>query len=374
MSAAGGSRLERWLAPRASALAALLIALGAAARVAAARGTFLTPDEKLHLQIAGVANAAGVYRTSLDNAHPPLFVLLLHFWMKVVRSDWALRLLPVACGALFLVAVWVWARRLLGDNAGLLALVLLALMPSVVLVSSELRGYALLLSMIAAALAALEKGLDEKSAVWTAAFGVFGALALLSHYAAFRFAAAAVVYSAARLAAGPRDRRLVAAWAGACALLAAVAGALLVTHVARLRGGPLEAEASTTWLRESYFHAGEPGGPLAFLGRQTLSLFHYLYSSTPTGLVALGLYAAAIVFLARGRAPVAVLLALPLLLAAAGGLLAVYPYGGTRHGIDLAVFVSAGAALGLSRVTGERRWVVLAAAVALAPAAFLVAG
>jgi len=373
VSAAGESGLERWLERRTNTAAAVLIGLGVAARIAAARGTFLTPDEKLHLEMAGAADAASVYRTSLFNAHPPLFVLLLHFWMKVVRSDWALRLLPVACGVLFLVAAWAWARRLIGDNGGLLALALLALMPSVVLVSSELRGYALLLSMIAAALAALEKGLDERSAGWTAAFGGLGALALLSHYAAFRFAAAAVLYSALRLAAGPRDRRLVAAWAGACALLAAVAAALLVTHVARLRGGPLEAEASATWLRESYFHAGDPGGPLGFLGRQTLSLFHYLYSSTPTGLIALGFYAAALVLLARERLPAALLLGLPLLLAAAGGVFAVYPYGGTRHGIDLAVFVSAGSALGLSRATGERRWVVLAAAAALAPAAFLAA-
>jgi hypothetical protein len=369
----GRPRFERWLAGHADAAAALLIGLGIAARLRAARAPFLTPDEALHLQIAGAGSALEVYRASLDNAHPPLFVLLLHFWKRAVDSDFALRLLPVLFGSLLLWAVWAWARRLLGENAGLLTLAFIALLPAVVIVTSELRGYALLLCMIAAALAALERGLAERSAGWIAAFGALGALALLSHYAAFRFAAAAIVYSALRLAAGPRSPRLAAAWASASAFLAAVALLLARSHVARLRGGALEAEARSTWLREAYFHRGETG-PAAFLWRQTLSLFHYVFSSTVAGIVALGLFLFAIAWLVRRRQPSAVLLGLPLALAAAGGLLSVYPYGGTRHSVDLAVFLSAGVGLALSRLTGERRWVVLAAAAALAPAAFLAAG
>jgi 4-amino-4-deoxy-L-arabinose transferase-like glycosyltransferase len=369
----GGSRLDRWLAEHASGVAAAVVALGAAARLLAARGPFLSPDEVLHLQIAGAGNALAVYRDSLHNAHPPLFVLLLHYWKAAAGSDWALRLLPVLFGTLFLAAAWGWARRAVGENAGLLTLVLVALLPSVVGVSAELRGYALLLCMVAAALWALERSLAEGSPAWMAAFGAFGALALLSHYAAFRFAAAALVYAALRLRADPGRRRLAPAWAASAAFLAATALWLASAHVARLRGGALEAEARATWLRESYFRPGEDGVG-AFLWRQTLSLFHYLFSSTATGLVALGLFLLGIALLARTRSPAALLLALPLALGAAGGLAGVYPYGGTRHSIDLAPFAAAGAAVGLSRLTGERRWVALAAALALAPAAFLAAG
>lgn len=361
----------RW--PRAGVLAGALIALGALARLRAAHAPFLTPDEALHLQIAREPSLLEVYRVSLGNAHPPLFVLLLHVWMKAAHSDWALRLLPVLIGSFALVAGWAWARRLLGDTPGLIALALLALLPSVVLVSSELRGYAVLLCATAAALAALERGIDEGSPAAMAAFGAFGVLALLSHYAAFRFAAAAGVYSALRLFGEARPRRLRAAWAASVAAMAAVAAVLLRTHVPRLRGGPLEAEVRATWLRESYFDSGAEG-PFAFLVRQTVSLLHYLFSATAPGVAAFVLYLAGLAVLARRRPAAMLLLAVPPALAAAGGLVGVYPYGGSRHSIDLVLFVGAGAALGLARATGERRWVAVATAAALAPAAFLAAG
>jgi len=358
---------------REALLAFVLVVLGTLARLRAAHAPFLTPDEALHLQIAGAPTLADVYRVSLGNAHPPLFMLLLHLWRKAAHGEWTLRLLSVMFGALALPAAWFWTRRLLGRTAGLIALALFALLPSVVLVTSEVRGYALLLATTASALAALERGLDEGSAAALSAFGVFGVLALLSHYAAFRVMVAAAMYAAIRLFAQPAARRLRTAAAASLAALAAVSLALLRTHVTRLHGSPLEAEVRATWLRESYLGAGE-GAP-AFLLRQTLSLFHYLFSATAPALVAMALYLAALVLLARRRPPAAaLLLALPLALAALGGLLGVYPYGGTRHSIDLVLCVGAGAAFGLARATGERAWVAAATAAALAPAAFLAAG
>ena len=362
----------RW--PRTGLLAGALIALGALARLRAAHAPFLTPDEALHLQIAGAPGLVEVYRSSLDNAHPPLFVLLLHLWMKAAATEWTLRLLPVLLGVLALVASWLWARRLVGEVGGLIALALLALLPAVVLVSSELRGYALLVCTLAAALAALERAVDEDSAAAMAAFGLLGALALLSHYAAFRIVGVAVVYAAVRLFAAPAARRMWAAWAGASAILGILALVLLRTHVSRLLGGPLEAEARATWLREAYFDPSA-GGAVSFVLRQTLSLFRYFFSATAPAVVALALYLAALVLLGRRRRAAALLLlALPPVLAAAGGILDLYPYGGTRHSIDLVLCVAPGAAFGLARATGERTWVAVATAAALAPAAFLAAG
>ena len=367
-----GERVERWLERRGTAVAAVVAVLGVLARLRSARGPFLTPDEALHLKIADGADALEVYRNSLYNAHPPLFPILLHFWKEVARSDWTLRLLPVFFGILFLGAAWGWARRLLGEAAALLVLAFAALLPSVVSVSSELRGYALLLAFVAAALASLERALGDRSPAAMAAFGGLAALALLSHYAAFRFVAAAFVYSAVRLAAGPRPRRVVVAWAGSFALLGVVAAVLARTHLAALRGGALEAEARATWLAESYYRSGAES-PGRFFFRQTLSLFDYLFSSA-AGAIALGLFLAGAGYLASRRRPAAILVTLPWILAAVGGLLDLYPYGGTRHSIDLTLFVAAGVSAAVAALTGQRRWVAVLVAAALAPAAFLAAG
>lgn len=364
--------IERWLAAHATAVALLLVALGLLARLLAARAPFRTPDEALHLRIAASESLAATYRESLGNAHPPLFFFLLHLWRGVAHSDWTLRLLPVAFGTAFLWSSWRWARAALGLACGLVTLSCLAFLPAIVLVTSELRAYALLLWLIASALWALELAFarGDPRRLWL--FTGLSALALSTHYAAFRFLAAAFVYALARILAERRPRRFVAAWAAGQAALAALAAFFLATHVARLRGSPLEREVRETWLRDSYWRAGESA--TRFLARQTLSLFQWIFSAPAAGAAALVLFAGGCVWLAARRRPVAALLAVPFLLAAAGGVLGVYPYGGTRHSADLALFACAGTGAGLAALTRERLWVALAVAAALIAGGFLVSG
>ena len=145
---------------------------------------------------------------------------------------------------------------------------------------------------------------------------------------------------------------------------------LAATHLSHLLGGPLESEVRSTWLAEDYYRRSD-GHPFAFVGRQTISLFHYVFSSTVAGAIGLALFLAGVGLLAWMRRPSSGLLLLPVAFGAAGGLLSVYPYGGTRHSIDLAIFIAAGAGMALSKLTGERRWVAVIVAAFLAPAAFL---
>ena len=312
------------------------------------------------------------YRASLGNAHPPLFFLLLHGWRRVAETGWQLRLLPVACGTAFLWAAYRWAASTFGLASGLITLAFLSFLPSVVLVSSELRGYALLLLLIAAALCALERAFARKSPARLVLFTLLAALALLTHYVAIRFIAAAFAYAAARIAIDRPPRRFVAAWAAGQVALAALLAFLFASHLSHLRGSSLEREAQTTWLRESYRSASE--GPLRFLGRQTLALFQFLFSSPAAGAVALILFLGGAAWLALRRRPSAILLGVPFVLAAAGGLLALYPYGATRHSADLALFASAGTSVALARLSGERLWVAVAVAAVLVAAGFAVSG
>lgn len=329
----------------------------------------MNPDEVLHLQIANSASLLETYRFSLTNAHPPLFMLLLHVWKEIVGTGWQLCLPSVAFGSAFLWAAYRWSLSLFGTAAALLILSLLAFLPSLVLLSVELRGYALLLCLMAAALAALERALKERSPRWLAISAALSGLSLLTHYSALRFALAASVYTAVRVGVERAPGKFVRAWVVSQGAVAAVFLWLYASHISTLRGSALEREAQGWWLQAAYFRAGQES-PLQFLWRQTASLFRYLFSSPVSGMVALVLVLAGIAWLAGKRQPATFLVALPLAFGALGGLLRLYPYGGTRHSIDLVLFSCAAIGVSLSRFTAERVWVAIALAVALAPAAF----
>jgi uncharacterized membrane protein len=362
---------ERWLRDQTDVAALLLVALGLSARLLAARGSFLSPDEALHLQIASVPGVLDTYRATLMNAHPPLFALLLHFWKRIAASPWELRLLPAVFGTAFLWAAYRWARSLFGKAPALMTLALLAFLPSLVIVSAELRGYSVMLCLAAAALASLERTFEGRSAVGLGLFTGLAGLALLSHYAALWFALAAFAYSAVRIAAQRYPARFALSWAASWAVLAVLFLSLYMTHISRLRGGALEQEARIDWLRASYFRAGYES-PLLFLARQTLALFHFLFSESAAGAVALFLLIFGIAHLARRRQPAAILLALPFVFSAAAGLLDRYPYGGTRHSIDLVLFAAAGVGVALAQLVGNRLWAAIVLAAVMAPAGFAV--
>jgi len=351
-------------------LAIVFVALGLAARLLAARGPFM-PDEAWHLRIASAPDLAGVYRASLESAHPPLFFAILHFWKDVARTDWQLRLLPVAFGAAFLWAAYRWAVVAFGKIAALFALALLAFLPAVVLLSAELRAYGLVLWLLALHLRALERGLARRSAAPFGISALFGALALLTHYGAAFVLLASLLYSAVRIRSERLPPRVAAAWLAPQAALALLAAGLYRSHISTLRGGALEQDAQTRWLTASYFHAGRESAP-GFVARQTLALFDFLFSTRAAGVAALLLFALAVAHLAIRRRPAALLLAVPFAATAAAGLAAAYPYGGSRHGVALALFACAGAGLALARASGERTWVAGLLGAVLCPAAFAV--
>jgi uncharacterized membrane protein len=363
---------ERWLRSQTDLVALALVALGLVARLRAAHAPFLTPDEVLHLQIANVPGFLDTYRASLTNAHPPLFLLLLHVWERLVRTDWQLRLLPVAFGTAFLWTTYRWARSSFGRAGALSTLALLAFLPSLVLVSAEIRAYALLLWLMAAALAALDRAFREKRPRRLTLFALSCALGLCTHYSAVFFVVSASIYAGIRIGVEGWPVRFVRAWAACQALFAVLCVFLYVTHISRLRGSALEREVQTTWLRTSYFRAAGESA-FQFCIRQTIALFQFLLSSVSPGIIGMVLLLGAVLWLALRRQPLAILLALPFLLNLAAGLLGLYPYGGTRHSIHLILFVCAGIGIALARLSAERVWVAIGLAIALAPAGFTAA-
>jgi hypothetical protein len=338
---------------------ALAVAVaGLVLRVAAARGTHLVGDEALDFQMANYPRIVDLYDSTLGNAHPPLFFLLLRFWLPLGRSEMSLRLLPVLCGALLTWVAYRWASELHGRSAGLSMLVLAAFSPALVSLSAQLRGYTLLLLLAAASALSFEKAMRMRSAGWMVASSVFLCLALLTHYSAIFFAAALFVYAAIRVArsvARGMPARLRKTWMVSQLAFGAVMGFLAITHVAHLRGSDLEREVKTRMLRPEYFQA-EQDQALTFLVRQTGAVFRFLCGSPARGLAAFVLAVAGVLLLVARREPSAALLSIPFVLNAVAALLGLYPYGGVRQSVYLGLFAFAaiGAAVAAG-VTGRPR-------------------
>ncbi len=87
--------------------------------------------------------------------HPPLWQLLMHGWsLAVGQSEAALRLLPALAGTLCVPLIWAWLARLFPKEPGvaLLAALLLATGPALLLYGQEARMYTLVLVLALASL------------------------------------------------------------------------------------------------------------------------------------------------------------------------------------------------------------------------------
>jgi hypothetical protein len=357
---------ESWLRRHSDLFALAIVAMGFGLRILSAQGRSLSGDEAVHYLLVNLPRALDVYRASLNNAHPPLFFLLLHFWILLGSSDLFLRLLPAALGGGFLWVAYRWTLILLGRSAALISLILLSFSPALISLSAEVRDYTLLLLMMTAALLLFEQAMEKRSPLQMVASSAFLSLALLTHYSAFFVALTLFVYGLVRLRGGRLPAAVVRTWAACQAGIGALCLGLAGTHVADLRGSSLERLVMTRMLRAEYFQPDQDR-LLDFLFRQTAAVFRYLCGSPTAGSIACALAVLGLIILAMKRNISALLLALPFLFNAGASLVDVYPYGGTRHSVFLLLFASAAIGFTLSFLAAGRLWPAVVLVAVLAP-------
>lgn len=121
------------------------------------------------------------------DTHPPLYYLLLHFWIKLGTSDVWVRLLSLVIGIAVVGVACAIGWTIGGAEWGLASGALAALSPGLVWPSQEARNYILMTFWAGAALLFLVRGLRQMGswANWVL-FGFCEGLSLLSfYYAAF---------------------------------------------------------------------------------------------------------------------------------------------------------------------------------------------
>ncbi len=356
-------------------VSAAVLAIALIVRLIPASRLFLNPDEALHYLLASQSSLRQAWAAALTNAHPPLLILLLYFWRSFGHSELWLRLPSVLAGTAACWFVYLWLRAVAGRAAALLGLLLFSFSPSLILLSAEVRQYAILLFFMAACLYLSERALRDNSPAVVALFSVSLWGALLTHYSALIFALTMGVYLLIRLYPYRSRPALFAAWAAGQIVALTIAVYFLTTHIPRLRETGMVRADLESYLRKAVFHPGDRN-PVEFLASQTLRVFTYVFSHGLIGALMLLAFLWGLALLARNRfsrssepesedasdpssRSFLLLLVLPFLISWAVALAGFYPLGATRHDAFLAPFLVAASAIGVAGLTRDYRWIKL---------------
>jgi uncharacterized membrane protein len=327
-----------------------------------ASGTFLNLDEAMHFLAANKLTLADVYQTSLNLAHPPLLILLLHEWRKLGTSELFLRLPSVVAGTIFCWIFFRWLTQLLGPIVGWIGFILVSFLPVFIELSAEVRQYPLLLGFMMASAYLFELALSKNSAGKMVGSFFFLYLAMLTHFSAILFAGAIGAYSMWRLVSQRPAPRLVAVWivgqAGAVGLLVF----LYVVQISKLKESS-SAQHMQLLLANSYFHWGQQH-LLGFVFARTFGVLQYTFGQLAVGDIAGILFVAGIILLWTGKdasedagsssRQLGLLLTLPFAINCLAAIFDLYPYGGTRHSAFLLPFAIAGVSLTIAKLTRQR--------------------
>ena len=348
-------------------LPGLILIAAFIARIIPASRLFLDPDEALHNLLASQATVGRAWAAALTNAHPPLLILVLYFWRGLGQSELWLRLPSVLAGTAACWLVYLWLRLVVDRATALIGLLMFSFAPSLILLSAQVRQYALLLFFMVGCLYLAERAVQKNSVGTMVLFSLSLYGALLTHYSALIFAATMGVYMLVRLSPFSERAALISVWAAGQVGGIGIAVYFLVTHILRLRQTGMVSADLETYLRKATFHPGERN-VMEFIAAQTLRVFTYVFSHGLVGSLALLAFLAGLFSLLKRNASsdreehaerptrreLALLLGVPFLLTWGVALTGVYPFGATRHDSFLAPFAIAGASIGIAARTPIR--------------------
>ena len=329
---------------------------------------FLNPDEALHNLLASQSSLSGAWAAALTNAHPPLLILVLYCWRMLGQAEWWLRMPSVLAGTAACWLFYRWLKLVIDRSTAFLGLLLASFAPSLILLSAEIRQYALLLFFMTACLYFSERAFQSNSQAEMLLFSLSLYGALLTHYSALIFAFAMGVYWLARFY-PYRDRlKLFVAWGVGQVFGVAIAAYFLLTHIPKLRATGMVRADLESYLRKSTFRAGERNA-VEFVATQTLRVFTYIFSHGLIGTLALLTFVGGLLWLLRQRSTsegdrakpsprmLALLIGLPFLVSWGVALAGLYPLGATRHDAFLAPFALTGACIGIAAWIPVRNWI-----------------
>lgn len=114
--------------------------------------------------------------------HPPLFYVLMHFWLLVGKEQFVVQTFAVFWGTLSVAAIYPVGRMVGGHKAGVCSTLLLAVSPYAIWYSQEARMYSLTAFLVLIANYFLMKTLREDHSKYWIGYSAFTLLAIWTHH------------------------------------------------------------------------------------------------------------------------------------------------------------------------------------------------
>lgn len=127
------------------------------------------------------------------DSNPPLYFVLLHFWLKLGQGDAWLRLPSVILGTMVVPVTALLGRALVGWRTGILASLFVAVSSLQIDYSQEARGYALLTLLTVVSILLLHRAQTSGGVSWLG-YAIVTALALYTHHYAWFLLAGEACY------------------------------------------------------------------------------------------------------------------------------------------------------------------------------------
>lgn len=200
-------------------LTLLIVLVGLAFRLREAGRSPLWVDEIFTLWVARLS-VPDLLRSLAQDMHPPLYFLTAAFWrLGGGESPMWLRTLPILTGMAVLGATYLLTRAFFNRGAALLAVAFVALHPSAIYFSQELRSYGLLWLLILLFTWFAWLWFRNPSRLFAAGFALAAAGGLYTHYFGGVVLAIVAVWGLIQLRGQPGRLRTWLLLLGAVALL-----------------------------------------------------------------------------------------------------------------------------------------------------------
>lgn len=141
-------------------------------------------DEGLSIGYARMDPGHMLEALSAKEVHPPLYYLVLHYWMSLFGdSEFSTRLLSVIFGVLAVFMVYKLGRMLFDDETAAIASVLAAVSPFYIYYSQETRMYIMAAFLALTSMYCFLKLLEEKKYIYSIGYVISTVSLIYTHYA-----------------------------------------------------------------------------------------------------------------------------------------------------------------------------------------------